>query len=100
MLLEDDHVLFKPGSNILELRRTFCKSRKSGYIEDELQSLVISVLNLAYTGLEKRGYHEEHFLEPLYDRAKRNSNPANDYLKAINNRVPIKELILQYAALD
>ncbi|MBC3795800.1 glutamylcysteine synthetase [Acetobacterium tundrae] len=99
-LLDSDHVLYGHGLATTELRQAFCRGEVPAFInEDDLQSLVLSILDLAHEGLEKRGLKESHFLEPLYDRARRRSNPAIDYLNALANHVPVQELVLQYAAI-
>lgn len=100
LFLDADDVLYRKGLKISNLRDAFCRGEVPEFIdEDELQSLVLSILNLACTGLEKRGFGEAHFLDPLYERAKKKTNPAKDYLTAISKKVPIKELILEYAAI-
>lgn len=100
VLLDNEHVLDGHGLTTSELRHSFCRGEIPGFInEDELQALILSVLNLAHTGLENRGLGETHFLEPLYDRAKRKTNPAIDYLNAIAQNIPINDIVLQYAII-
>ncbi|KNZ43528.1 hypothetical protein [Acetobacterium bakii] len=100
-LLDNDHILYCRGLKPSELRKSFCRGTVPEFIdENELQSLVLALLNLARTGLENRGLGEVHFLEPLFERAKRKTNPAMDYLKAIAQNVPIKALIFQFATID
>ena len=60
----------------------------------------MQILELAQNGLHKRGLGEEVFLEPLFDRAERLTNPALDYIAAIEQGVTIEELIERHAALD
>lgn len=100
-LIDDDLVLFNRNLEISKLRQLFCRGEVPDFIDkDELQDLVLAVLNLAQAGLEKRGFDEAHFLEPLYNRAKRNTNPALEYLEAISKNVPLKDIVLKYATID
>jgi gamma-glutamylcysteine synthetase len=99
-LLDNDQVLYGHSMEAAKLRQAFCQGKTPEFIdEDALQSLVLSILDIARSGLEKRGLGESHFLEPLYDRAKRKSNPATDYLIALANNVPVRELVFLYAAI-
>jgi len=100
-LLSNDHVLYGHKMSIVELRKSFCRGKLPEFIdEDELWQLVLSILDLARKGLDKRGLKEEHFLEPLYDRARRKTNPALEYLNELKNGVPINELIRRYADIS
>jgi len=100
-LLDKNQVLSNNCFKISELRKYFCKGEVPEFIdENELQSLILSLLDLAHTGLDSRGFGEAHFLEPLYDRAKRRTNPARDYLNGIAHDVPVKALVLQYAVIN
>lgn len=97
-LLEKDTVLYGHGLDAEELRDLFCAGKLPDFVDtDALQQLVISVLDLARKGLEERGKQEAHFLEPLYDRARRKSNPALDYLEALSRGVEINTLVRSYA---
>jgi len=99
-LLDNDQVLYGHSMEAAELRQAFCQGKTPEFIdEDALQSLILSILDIARSGLEKRGLGESHFLAPLYDRAKRKSNPATDYLIALANDVPVRELVFEYAAI-
>ena len=62
--------------------------------------MLLQILELAQSGLQKRGFGEEVFLEPLFERAERLTNPALDYLNAIEQGTHIEELIEHYAALN
>lgn len=55
--------------------------------------------NLELSFGKARGLGEESLLAPLYDRARRHSNPANDMLSGIENGVPLRHYIEQYAAI-
>ena len=55
---------------------------------------------LAQSGLQTRGFGEEVYLEPLFDRAERLTNPALEYLNALEHGTHIEELIERCAALN
>lgn len=100
-LLDGDQVLYGHGRTVSEMRKDFCRCELPGFInEDALQSLVLNILDLAKEGLDKRGFNEAHFLDPLYDRAWKKTNPALDYLRELKNGVEISELIQRYAKVS
>jgi gamma-glutamylcysteine synthetase len=100
-LLAQDHVLYGHGQNAEALRKAFCKGIMLEFIDrDQLQHLILSILDLAQIGLERRGKKESVFLKPLYDRADRKTNPATEYLRALSDGVPMDVLIQQYAEID
>lgn len=101
ILLESDQVLYGHGYTVSELRKTICHGKLPDYINrHELQILVLKVLHLAWKGLNKRGFNEEHFLIPLYDRAIKKTNPALTFLISLQNGVSLNELVRDYAKLD
>ena len=61
---------------------------------------LLQILELAGSGLQKRGLGEEIFLEPLFDRAERLTNPALENLTALEQGTNIEEVIERNAALD
>ena len=61
---------------------------------------LLQILELAQSGLQKRGFGEEVFLEPLFDRAERLTNPALEYRNALEHGANTEELIERYAALN
>jgi len=100
ILLDQDNVLYGHGITVSELRKIFCRGEIPAYVNvDALQKLVLEVLNLAKEGLEKRGFNEAHFLEPLFERAMEKKNPALKYLEDLAQGIPISELILRYAEI-
>lgn len=100
-LLNNDRVLYGHCLEMSKLRHKFCHGELPKFIdENKLQGLVLSVFNLARAGLEKRCLRETRFLDPLYNRAQRKTNPAINYLNAIAHKVPLKEIILKYAEVN
>jgi len=51
---------------------------------------------LSREGLEKRGYNEEVFLNPLYKRVENHTNPALTMLNNLENDVSIEDVIRDY----
>lgn len=99
-LLEKDTVIYRHGFNAAELQNLLSKRKKPCFIQEALiEHQLIRILDLASDGLKQRGLGEESLLAPLYDRAKRHSNPAKDMLSGIENGVPIRSYIEQYAAI-
>jgi gamma-glutamylcysteine synthetase len=99
-LLDSDRVLYGHGVTVSWLRKAFCRGEVPEFIDGrELQALVLSILDLARKGLEKRGFHEAHFLEPLYSRAYQKTNPALEYLSELSNGVKVNDLIHRYAKI-
>jgi hypothetical protein len=99
-LLDNDTVLYGHGWSAAQLRKAFCRGTVPEFIDkNELESLVLSVLNLALKGLNRRKLCEEHFLGSLYDRVQKRANPALAYLANLKQGVPINELVLRYAQI-
>ncbi|ADY55268.1 glutamylcysteine synthetase [Syntrophobotulus glycolicus DSM 8271] len=100
VLLDDEKVLSGNGLTTSELRRTFCRGKLPGFVDEEkLRLLELSVLDLAQKGLSQRGFGEEHFLKPLYDRVRRKSNPALDYLRSLENGAEVRDIVRSYAQI-
>jgi glutamate--cysteine ligase len=99
-LLDGNQVLFGHGMTVSGLRKTFCRGEMPEFMDaKQLQLLVLSILHIARKGLEKRGFDETHFLEPLYNRTLQKKNPAITYLEDLSNGVTINELIQRYAKI-
>ncbi len=99
-LLTEDRVLYHHGFDAAELRKAFNR----GYVpetldQDALWDLVKQILNLAADGLRKRGCGEERFLEPLYERIAKRTNPAKEMLSRIQSGEKTEDLIRDYGTL-
>ena len=66
--------------------------------KDELTSLLLSVLALAEDGLKKRGFNEEIFLAPLYERAEKQTNPAKEMREGLRSGTPILDYVYEYGS--
>jgi gamma-glutamylcysteine synthetase len=64
-----------------------------------LKRLLLEVLGLACAGLAARGRGEEHFLNPLYERAERLENPAQRLIRLQTEGQSPEQIIHRYAAL-
>ncbi len=93
-------VLYHHGLTANELRRQFNK----GHIPDlfdkaELRRLLIEITCLSEEGLRERGFGEERYLQPVYDRAERISSPANDMKNALLSGKTLTDIIYDYAKM-
>lgn len=96
-LLGSDRVIYGHGYNAAELRHLFIKNKLPSFVnEDDVYRLAGKVLDLARAGLIDRGYGEERFLDPLYERVKNKENPASYMLKKLYSGAAIEELIKEY----
>jgi gamma-glutamylcysteine synthetase len=100
-LLDEDTVLYHHGFPASELRELLTHRTLPSFIDRKaLSAKLLQILELAQSGLKRRGFGEERFIEPLFERAERLTNPALDYLNAIEQGTHIEELIEHYAALN
>jgi len=94
-------VIYGHGISVTDLRKAFCQNIIPEEIRrDQLQSLCISILDLAKDGLIKRHFDEEHFLDPLYSRVLQRTNPALEYIRFLNSGSNINEIIQQYSKIS
>lgn len=99
-LIKKDHSIYHRGYTATELRKMFVKSQLPDFVdEDEVYHFTGEILNLSWRGLVKRGYGEETFLLPLYDRWKERSNPARKLLELRNQGVALEDIIREYGTL-
>lgn len=99
-LLDGDKSVYQQGFSPSELRELFVRRELPGFLDRAAASaLVTQVLDLAKTGLRKRGMGEERFLEPLYHRAKYLLSPARQMVEGLDAGVPLEEFIKEYARL-
>lgn len=100
-LMQKDHVLYHHGYSATELRKLFVKQELPAFVErDALYNLAKQVVDLAKNGLQKRGFGEEIYLEPLYERIKQQLNPAQKMLLRLKEHTDIEDIILEYGSLD
>jgi gamma-glutamylcysteine synthetase len=99
-MLENDHVLYHHGLSATQLRKLFVKREMPDFVEPKaVYDLARQVLDLAKKGLQQRGFGEEEFLEPLYERIAQQANPAQKMLHQLSNDIDIENVILEYSTL-
>ena len=97
-LLEKDNVLYHHGYTPNELRHLFVRRKYPAYLDlEDLKSLTTKILELASSGLKERGFGEEVYLEPLFNRIKRKRNPALDTIEALKGGKTLEEIIEEYS---
>ncbi|RAP48487.1 MAG: hypothetical protein BZ135_00700 [Methanosphaera sp. rholeuAM6] len=99
-LMDNDEVIYRHGYNPTELRKLLVERELPAFIdEDKLYNVLAVILDLSKEGLIKRGYGEEIFLKPLYERVKNHSNPARRMLEMLEQGISIDEIIKEYGEL-
>ena len=97
-LIEHDKSLYNNGYNALELRKQLICRHKPAYADiSGLYNLVKEILDLCRKGLEERNLGEEIYINPLYERIEKQTNPADTMLKRLQNGTHIDEIIKEYA---
>ena len=99
-LLEKDRVVYGRSQNADRLQHLFSKKVLPDFVDrQKLRGQLIKILSLAEDGLRKRGFGEEVFLSPLFDRAERLSNPAKDMLEGISQGWRQEDYVERYSVL-
>ena len=99
-LLKNDTSIYHNGYNASELRRMFNRRKKADiFCWKEVSSQLLSIVELAEDGLKKRGYGEEHFLSPLYERAEKILSPARQMAEGMENGKLLEDYIEEYGGL-
>jgi gamma-glutamylcysteine synthetase len=100
-LLEKDTALYHHGYGATELRKLFNLRRLPDFVQpDDVRRLLTEVLTLARDGLKARGRGEEIYLEPLFARAEKRTNPALELLTELERGIPIEALIESYGSVS
>lgn len=83
-----DHLpcIYEQGYTIRELRRLFVLRELPAFVDRKQASdALICILDIAAAGLKQRRCREEHFLEPLYRRARELNSPAKEMVAGLEN---------------
>ena len=89
--------LYREGGDPDLLRRKMNRVDYLSTVEPEaLKVLLLNVLTLCAEGLRERGYAEELYLEPLFERAKTLTSPS---LRLLRHGGDLDSVIREYAAL-
>ena len=95
-VLLDQAKLYQEGLTPYVLRELLGRRSIPAFIDKrELSALLKDVLNLARKGLYRRGFHEEGFLDPLYQRASLLTNPAKEI-----DSSRMEDFILKYSRTE
>lgn len=99
-LLQKDHVIYHRGYNASELRRMFVKRDLPQEFDwKAVSELLKDILDIAGEGLRQRGFSEEKFLEPLYERADLLLSPAKEMLQGLADGRTLDDYIIEYGRL-
>lgn len=100
-LLNADIVLYGHGYTAAELRKLLVRrAALPAFIDaEQLRRLLHAVLSLSYEGLVARGFGEERYLKPLFERAQALQNPASRFLARREAGEPLESIIRDYAQL-
>lgn len=99
-LLSSDRVIFGHGYSPAEMQRLLSLKTLPGFLDKgSLTKQLLRILDIASEGLAQRGFGEESLLAPLFDRAERLKNPASNMLDGIEQGIPMRHYIEEYAAL-
>lgn len=99
-LIQSDRVIYGHGYSPAEMQRLLSLRQLPDFIDKaSLTKQLLNILDLAGSGLKKRGLGEQVLLDPLYERAQRLKNPASQMLDDLDKGVPMSHYIEKYAAL-
>lgn len=99
-ILEKDRVIYFQGNSPAELQRAFSYRDIPSFADKKMLSkMLVRILDIASIGLKSRGYGEEIFLNPLYERARTLTSPARKMLDGLDRGETIERYINEYAQL-
>lgn len=97
-MLKADKTIFSHGYNATELQKMLSKTDLPEFIDrEQLKKELTKIIDLAALGLRKRGYGEEKYLLPLYERAQKLTNPAKEMYDGMKNGLNIEHFIKEYS---
>lgn len=99
-LIGNDNVIYHKGYTAGELRKLLIHDELPVFIDgNDLCKLSKDIVDLANVGLKERGIGEEIFLNPLYERIKKHSNPGKDIITSMHNGMKLERIIKDYGDL-
>lgn len=99
-VLENDDVIYGHGYDATELQKLLSQRDIPTFIDEtELKKQLKTILDIASEGLKKRQYGEEKFLEPLYRRAEKLTNPAKEMIDGIEKGKTLNDFIYDYSSI-
>ena len=100
LLLQEDHVIYHHGFSESELRKMFVRQELPDFVDRAaLYALAEQIVDLAKKGLMDRGYGEEIYLTPLYERIRQQTNPARKTLHHLRDNGDIEDVIVEYGKI-
>ncbi len=100
-ILDEDYTIYHHGYSADQLRKIFVKRDLPEFLDlAKMKALTRQVLDLSYTGLAQRGFGEEKYLTPLYNRLDEGENPAQKFLNFKESHDDLEKIILEYAKVD
>ena len=100
-LINDDCVIYHKGYTATELRKLLISNETPSFIDKkELCQLSKDIVDLASLGLKERGIVEEIFLNPLYERIKKHTNPGRELISSIRKGIKLEDFIRDYGKLN
>lgn len=94
-------MIYHKGYTASELRKLLVQEEIPHFInKKDLCGLSKEIVDLAAYGLEERGIGEEIFLNPLYQRIKKHTNPGMEIIRSLRKGIKIEKLINDYGKLD
>ena len=90
--------LYNYGYSSAELRKMSVMNELPDFMKGrEMAKLLLDAVDLAHDGLVSRGYGEERYLEPLYDRAELILSPAREMTEGLRSGRNISEYIDRFS---
>lgn len=100
-IIENDHSLYHNGYTAGELRKLLIhEDIPKLFNKRDLCKLSKEIVDLSSSGLKERGIGEELFLNPLYARIKKHTNPGNEILSMIRKGINLEKIIRDYGNLN
>ena len=99
-IFDNDTVIYHRGYTATELRKMFVKNEIPDFVhQDKLYELAEKIVDLSKKGLEHRGFGEEKYLVPLYERINNRTNPAKRMLKLLAGGQKLEDIVLEYGTI-
>ena len=100
-LLQEDTVIYTHGYHAAELQRMLSRRQLPAFLDQKACiHQLLCILELAETGLQRRGYGEEKLIAPLFTRAEQLTNPARVMLQGLEQGKDLMHFVQDYAILS
>ncbi len=99
-LINNDYIIYHKGYTATELRKLLISNETPTFIDkNDLCRLSKDIVDLASLGLKERGIGEEIFLNSLYKRIKKHTNPGRYLISSMRKGIKLENLIRDYGKL-